>query len=150
MSTKVEIVISEIESRRSKRKIPKRYKSLSNALPIKKIRTESEFKEAMGVIRKLMPIIDKVTDKGVSDYFEALTTMTYEYEKIRREELDSDPVETIKYLMKGHNLKQGDLTEELGGQSVVSEILNRKRQLNISQIKKLASRFKVNPAVFID
>jgi HTH-type transcriptional regulator/antitoxin HigA len=52
--------------------------------------------------------------------------------------------------MKQHALNQRDLKNEIGSQGVVSEILNGKRQLNITQIKKLAERFRVSPVTFID
>jgi HTH-type transcriptional regulator/antitoxin HigA len=51
--------------------------------------------------------------------------------------------------MEEHNLKQTDLAEELGGQSIVSAILSGKRELNTRQVKALAERFKVSPAVFL-
>jgi HTH-type transcriptional regulator/antitoxin HigA len=51
--------------------------------------------------------------------------------------------------MEEHNLKQADLAEELGGQSIVSTILNGKRELNTRQVKALAKRFNVSPAVFL-
>jgi antitoxin component HigA of HigAB toxin-antitoxin module len=37
--------------------------------------------------------------------------------------------------MKEHDLVQADLSKELGGQSVVSEILSGNRELNKKQIK---------------
>ncbi len=59
-----------------------------------------------------------------------------------------DPISVLKELMKEHGLSQKDLAD-VGSQGVVSEILNRKRELNVRQIKSLASRFGVSPAVFI-
>ena len=53
-------------------------------------------------------------------------------------------------LLTNTGLGQGDLKNEIGSQGVVSEILNGKRQLNLSHIKKLALRFGVKPATFID
>lgn len=50
--------------------------------------------------------------------------------------------------MDEHGLKQADLPE-IGSQGVVSEILNGKRELNVGQIRELARRFRVSPAVFI-
>ncbi len=55
----------------------------------------------------------------------------------------------IPHLMEEHNLKQSDLAEELGGQSIVSAILNGKRKLNTRQVKVLSKRFNVSPAVFL-
>ena len=58
-------------------------------------------------------------------------------------------INALKFLMEQHGLKQADLLEEIGSQSVVSGILNGKRQLNLKQIKKLSRRFHVSPETFI-
>ncbi len=47
-----------------------------------------------------------------------------------------------------HHLTQSNLPE-IGSQGVVSEILSGQRELNVRQIRALASRFHVSPAVFI-
>lgn len=56
-------------------------------------------------------------------------------------------VETLRYLMREHGLTQGDLPE-IGTQSVMSEILSGKRQLNVRQIRFLTERFGVPADVF--
>jgi HTH-type transcriptional regulator/antitoxin HigA len=38
---------------------------------------------------------------------------------------------------------------KVSSQGVVSEILGGKRQLSVRQIRKLAQRFQVSPAVFV-
>jgi HTH-type transcriptional regulator/antitoxin HigA len=45
-------------------------------------------------------------------------------------------------------LTQAELPE-VGSQGVVSEVLSGKRELNVRQIRALAQRFRVSPAVFI-
>lgn len=57
-------------------------------------------------------------------------------------------VEVLKELMDTNGLRQKDLAEDLGGESIVSLILKEKRQLNRQQIEKLGHRFHVSPAVF--
>lgn len=57
-------------------------------------------------------------------------------------------VEVLKELMAANGLRQKDLAEDLGGESIVSLILQEKRQLNRKQIEKLSRRFHVSPAVF--
>ncbi|MNR66199.1 Antitoxin HigA [compost metagenome] len=49
--------------------------------------------------------------------------------------------------MQEHGLTQSDLPE-IGAQSVVSDILNGKRQLNVRHIRALAERFQVPTDVF--
>ena len=57
-------------------------------------------------------------------------------------------VEVLKELMDTNGLRQKDLAEDLGGESVVSLILKEKRQLNRQQIERLGHRFHVSLAVF--
>ena len=85
----------------------------------------------------LMPLLDLVT-KEVENYENKNHTLP-----------DATPAAVLAYLMEEHNLKQTDLAEELGGQSIVSAILNGKRQLNTRQVKALATRFNVSPAAFL-
>jgi len=57
-------------------------------------------------------------------------------------------VEVLRELMAANNLKQKDLADDLGGESIASLILQEKRQLNRQQMEKLSNRFHVSPAVF--
>jgi HTH-type transcriptional regulator/antitoxin HigA len=50
--------------------------------------------------------------------------------------------------MAQQSLRQSDLPE-VGPQSVVSEVLRGKRQLNVRQISRLAKRFKLPAEVFM-
>src|SRR5580658_293683 len=51
-------------------------------------------------------------------------------------------------LIEAYDLRQKDLASALGTESIVSEILRGKRELNKGQIEKLSRRFRVSPAVF--
>jgi HTH-type transcriptional regulator / antitoxin HigA len=57
-------------------------------------------------------------------------------------------VEVLRELMDANGLRQKDLADDLGGESIVSLILKEKRQLNRQQMEKLSRRFHVSPAVF--
>ena len=56
--------------------------------------------------------------------------------------------EMLHFFMEEHGLTQSDLPE-IGSQGVVSEILSGKRKLSVRQIRALAERFRMSPAVFI-
>jgi HTH-type transcriptional regulator/antitoxin HigA len=56
--------------------------------------------------------------------------------------------EVLKELMDVNGLRQKDLADDLRGESVVSLILEEKRQLNRQQMEKLSQRFHVSSAVF--
>jgi len=50
--------------------------------------------------------------------------------------------------MAANGLRQKDLADDLGGESIVSLVLKEKRQLNLQQMEKLSQRFHVSPTVF--
>ena len=57
-------------------------------------------------------------------------------------------VEVLKELMAANGLRQKDLADDLGGESIVSLVLKEKRKLNRQEMEKLSQRFHVSPAVF--
>ena len=59
------------------------------------------------------------------------------------------PRELLASLMKENNLKQNEMTEIFGTQSVVSEVLTGKRDITKSQAKALAEKFKLKVEAFI-
>lgn len=60
---------------------------------------------------------------------------------------NSTPATVLAMLMQSHGLRQSDLPE-VGTQSVVSEVLSGKRDLNLRQVAALARRFSVSMEVF--
>ncbi len=58
-------------------------------------------------------------------------------------------IEALRFLMGQRGIKQSELPE-VGTQSVVSEVLNGKRQLNITHMSRLSTRFGVPAGLFID
>ena len=105
--------------------------------------------------KKLVSLLDSVIDEVGEDennplasLIEPLGSLIESYESHHVQEPTGDPIETLKYLMQEHGLKQSDM-KEIGSQGVVSEVLVGKRSLNSRQIKALSKRFGVTPAVFI-
>jgi len=73
------------------------------------------------------------------------------YDEQNKYQIDNaSGISALKFLMEQHGFNQADLSEEIGSQGVVSEILNGKRKLNLNQIKKLSIRFHVSAGTFID
>lgn len=79
---------------------------------------------------------------------ELLTLLIERYEEEHNNLPQASPVEVLKFLLDRHNLKQRDLAQDLGGESVVSEVLAGRRKLNTTHIERLSARFHVSPAVF--
>jgi len=105
--------------------------------------------------KKLASLLDNVIDEVGNDeshplasFMETLGSLIEMYETQNIPEIEGDPIDSLKALMKEHGINQADLPE-IGSQGVVSEVLSGKRQLNLRQIKALSERFNVSPAVFI-
>ena len=105
---------------------------------------------------RLCKILDDLVDEIGNDENHRLSPLldtigslieTYEEEHFQFEELA--PVDLLKALMQEHNLVQSDL-KDIASQGVLSEILHKKRKLNLRQIKLLSKRFNVSPAAFIE
>ncbi|PYU70685.1 MAG: transcriptional regulator [Acidobacteria bacterium] len=81
-------------------------------------------------------------------FAELLTLLVDAYEEEHHAIPSASPLEVLRELVKTNNLRQKDLVPELGTESIVSEVLNGKRELNKDHIEKLSKRFNVSPAVF--
>jgi HTH-type transcriptional regulator/antitoxin HigA len=98
-------------------------------------------------------MLDKLVgkDRPSSDeekYAEVLITLIEAYEEVHHAIPEASPVEVLRALMEANDLRQKDLAPILGTESIVSEVLHGKRELNKGQIEKLSKRFHVSPAVF--
>src|SRR5579859_3023886 len=85
---------------------------------------------------------------GGQAFAELLTLLVEKYEEEHHEIPDASPLEVLRELMEANDLRQKDLAKEFGTESIVSEVLNGKRELNKDHIEKLSKRFDVSPAVF--
>jgi HTH-type transcriptional regulator/antitoxin HigA len=100
-----------------------------------------------------LAVLDKLASKErpTSDeekYAEVLVTLIEAYEEEHHAVPDASPLEVLRALIEANGLRQKDLAPIFGTESIVSEILNGKRELNKGQIEKLSKRFRVSPAVF--
>jgi HTH-type transcriptional regulator/antitoxin HigA len=79
---------------------------------------------------------------------ELLTLLIERYEEQHYSIPIASPADVLRFLLDRRGLKQRDIAAELGGESVVSEVLSGKRKLNAAHIELLSKRFHVSPAVF--
>jgi HTH-type transcriptional regulator/antitoxin HigA len=100
-----------------------------------------------------LSVLDKLASKNnptskEEKYAEVLMTLVEAYEEEHHSIPDASPVEVLRTLMGANDLRQKDLVPVFGSESIVSEVLNKKRSLNKTHILKLSKRFHVSPAVF--
>ena len=135
----------------SHQKVNPTYMKLVEVFPLQPIDTKSQHEVALRVLEKLITYIneEKPDDEGVEVYLKTLTELVGDYERGQFKTGAISGAEMLAYLMELQGLNQTDLSNELGGQPVVSKILKGERELNLRQVKALAKRFKVSPEVFI-
>lgn len=125
------------------------WQSLSKLVPLGPITSERDYKRRVQTIDELLDSIGSNESHRLMPLLNLVTTEVENYENKHHALPEAKPSAVLAYLMEEHHLKQTDLAEELGGQSIVSAILNNKRELNTRQVKALAKRFNVSPAVFL-
>ncbi|TMD08708.1 MAG: helix-turn-helix domain-containing protein [Chloroflexi bacterium] len=77
-----------------------------------------------------------------------LSDVVEEWESKHVEIPEVNGVGLIRALLKDRNLRQHDLAGIFGTDSIVSEVLSGKRELQRKHIEQLAHFFKVSPAAF--
>lgn len=131
------------------------YQELCRTFPLQRIKKKETHGRALKILTKLSELLRKEEiraegKKQILSYMDALGLLVEDYER-KTFAANMDDIsgrDILEFLMEEHSLKQTDLTDELGGQSVVSEILSGRRRLNSQQILALSKRFHVSPSAF--
>ena len=123
-----------------------RYAALLAKTPPRVIRTEAENEEYIRVLEQLER--RSRLDDDEKDFAELLTVLIENFEDKHYQLRPSTPLEVISELMDANNLRQKDLVDVFGTESIVSEVLNGKRELNKDHIRRLSTRFNVSPELF--
>ena len=124
--------------------VPEKYElEISAPAPITSARQHEEYLVVLEKLgRKPNPSAEE------EKYAMLLIALVDAYEQDHVSIPDASPVEVLRTLMEANGLRQKDLVSIFGSESIVSEILHKKRELNKGQIEKLSKRFNVSPAVF--
>jgi len=97
--------------------------------------------------------LEELTSKQVvspaeEKLIELLTVLIENFEAQHYPVQGSGPLDVIRHLMEENHLRQKDLVDVFGTESIVSDVLNGKRDLAKDHIRKLSERFGVSPALF--
>lgn len=129
---------------------PKIYgKLLADTLP-GIIESDAEYERIEEIFNKLISKGEEKLSPEETRLFGLLANLMEEYETRTFEPIkDSTPREILSFLMKQNNFKQTEMVEIFGTQSVVSEVLNGKREITKTQAKALAEKFAMRIEAFI-
>lgn len=107
-------------------------------MDIKPIHNEADYKAAL---KAVSPYFENEPKLGSAegDFFEVMLALIGAYEA-KAFPIDlPDPIEAISFRMEQLDMAPKDLQPMIGRSNRVSEVLNRKRSLTISMIRKLNS-----------
>jgi HTH-type transcriptional regulator/antitoxin HigA len=123
------------------------YTALLARVPPRVIRTDEQNEYFIAALYELEKR-HKRWNKAEAEMADLLTLLIEDYEEKNYQLPKASPLEVIAFLMDQHGLKQKDLVDVFGTKSIISEVLNGKRDLNKEQIRRLSERFHVSPELF--
>ncbi len=127
----------------------------SNILHIK---TEEDHKEALEIIEHLFNEASDTLEDPLNDLIGIISKSIERYESCQADIINfnkkagdiGQEVSVLRVLMEQHGLTVSGFKAEIGSKSLVSMILNGKRNLTKEHIAKLSNRFSLNPVVFFN
>lgn len=132
------------------------FRDFSNiASPFLNLKDETHYLASLELIEDLMQESEDTLDDPLNPIIELLSKAIENYENKdvdlmafeKEAELLASDISALRLLMDQHDLGVDDLPE-IGSKSMVSRVLNGKRDLNKNHIKALSERFCVSPNIF--
>ena len=114
----------------------------------KPIRTKRDYQAAMADLRELWELKPKPRTPEF-DHLDLLGMLIEAYELEQCPMEAPDAVAAIKFHMDQHDLKPRDLGNIIGSKARASEILNRKRGLSLTQIRRIHDQWHIPADVLI-
>lgn len=133
--------------------IANRFNAFRDAAGFGAIHTEDEYRRAISLAESIFDATrgtEQLEDpeNPLARLLDFITPAIEAYESENYPVPDVSPRELVRFLMEQNNLTQRELPE-IGNQSVVSQFLSGKRNLNARQIAALAARFRLSADAFI-
>lgn len=116
------------------------------ATEIKPIRTKRDYDAALKEVERLWGAKSGTAE---GDRLDVLATLIDVYEAEHYPMDPPDPIEAIKFRMEQQGLTRRDLEEIIGTRTRIAEVLNRKRGLSITMIRRLHERLGISVDVLI-
>lgn len=115
-------------------------------MDIRPIKTKADYESALQETEKLWDA-KKGTPEG--DKLDILITLIEAWEDAQDPMVFPDPIEAIKFYMEQNGMTRKDLELFMGPKQRVSDVLNRKRPLSLSMIRKLSVGLGISVEVLI-
>jgi len=113
---------------------------------IKPLKTDADWRAALTRIDELW---NAAPDTPAGDELDVLAMLVEAYEAARCEMLPPDPIDAIKFRIEQMELAPADVAPFFGGRNRVSEVLNRKRRLTVSMMRRLHKELGIPAEVLL-
>ena len=111
--------------------------TLSAPITIRPIKTEADYEAALAEVEQMMGNIEPDTPEG--DKFDMLVNLIEAYEDIHYPMGEaSDPISIIEFMMAQQGVSRKDLEPYIGPRQRVWDIMERRRPLSLTMIRRLA------------
>ncbi len=110
------------------------------------IKTRREYRAAL---KRVEEIMDARPGTAEGDELELLAALIEIYEDQHAPAPPPDPIEAIRFRMEQEDLRPQDLVPVLGSRSRVSEVLNGKRSLTLTMIRRLHRQLGIPAEVLL-
>ena len=125
------------------------WNDLQHRLGLSPIHSKAQYNRMVQLMNGLVDEVGGNEKHPLADLLEIVGDIIAVYDERHYPIADTEAREVLRLLMEQNGLQQKDLASELGSQSVVSEVLSGKREINARQAKALAARFAVSSGAFL-
>ena len=130
------------------KKLAQHFRALEAEVPLKPIRNHEDYGRAVAALNALLDAGAANEEHPLANLAATLGELIGDFDDRHYPVADVGGVAMLSFLMEQHKLRQCDLPE-IGTQSVVSEIINGKREINLRQVRGLKERFGVSADAFV-
>ncbi|HTW94311.1 MAG TPA: transcriptional regulator [Tepidisphaeraceae bacterium] len=115
-------------------------------MEIKPIKTERDYRR---VLKEIGTLMDAAPNTPEGDRLDVLATLAAAWEDIHHPIEAPDPIEAIQFAMEQRGLTRRDLEPFIGSRARVAEVLNHRRSLTLSMIRRLHQGLGIPAEVLI-
>lgn len=130
--------------------VPDDHLALTQEFPLRTLHNPQKHADALKVMTRLLGRPDGRLSAGERDYVQVLGHLIEEFGQriqpfFRRKHT---PLEMLKFLMRENGTSTTELGKVLGNKTAASPLVNGKRELSKSHIRRLSARFNIDPGLF--
>jgi HTH-type transcriptional regulator/antitoxin HigA len=127
------------------------YLELIQAFPLRSIRSAVDYSAATKILARLLGRPSGRLSRGERDYADVLGRLIDDYGQRQLPHFSSNAstIEVLRFLMAEHGMNTEALGKIIGNKTAASLVLNGKRELSKSHIRRLATHFNVDAGIFL-